>query len=533
VVTDAAAAGPLRRRVRRVALVGAALGTLLAAAVPAVAGAAPTVAGYDPATDVGSLSMITRVVGAQTMWDAGYTGRGIDVAVIDTGVTRVPGLDNPGKVIDGPDLSFDSGDPAFENLDTFGHGTHMASIIAGSDVAPGTPGGSACTTCTGNSAYSDATKFVGVAPESRIVNVKVGATDGAADVSQVIAAIDWVVQHRNDPGLNIKVLNLSFGTDSTQAWGSDPLSFAVENAWNKGIVVVVAGGNDALQPVRTPLAMPAVNPHILAVGAVDTKGTLATSDDEVPTFSQHGSYNRSLDVTAPGLSVLGLRVPGSYVDTAVGTGQVGERFQRGSGTSQATAVVSGLAALLVQRYPLASPDQIKAFLIQKGNALDPSLPGNAALGAGKVEANVATAALTATKLPAPVAYKDRPATGTGSLDASRGSVRVASDGVVLSGERDIFGRPWVASQWASRTKQGTAWTGGTWNGSRWTGDSWSGSRWTGSRWTGNDWAGSRWTGSRWTGMAWDGSRWTGSGWGGSRWTGSRWTGGDWSSARWS
>src|SRR4029450_1832313 len=101
--------------------------------------------------------------------------------------------------------------------------------------------------------------FVGVAPDATIVNVKVAATDGAVDVSQVIAGIDWVVSHRNDPGLNIRVLNLSFGTDSLQDPRLDPLSHAVEAAWRNGIVVVVAVGNEGLTTTRG--TMPAGNPR--------------------------------------------------------------------------------------------------------------------------------------------------------------------------------------------------------------------------------------------------------------------------------
>lgn len=498
----------------------------------------PAGLGYDALNDKGSLSLITRAVGAQDMWNAGYTGKGVDVAVIDTGVTKVAGLNTPGKVVDGPDLSFDSQSEQFTYLDSYGHGTHMASIIAGSDVAPNSPGGAACPACLGASAYTDTTKFVGVAPESRVVNVKVGATDGATDVSQVIAAIDWVVQHRNDAGMNIRVLNLSFGTDSTQSWQIDPLSFAVDNAWRHGIVVVVAAGNDDKTSGNTPLAMPAANPHVLAVGAVDSNGTVATSDDEVPDFSHHAAGDRTVDVAAPGVSVIGLRVPGGFVDSSIDTGKVGDRFQRGSGTSQATAVVSGLAALLVERYPDASPDQIKQFLIRQGSRLDRSLPGNQWPGSGRVEANVASAALASTELPDghdnSGKGRGQVALGTGSLDASRGTSRlVAADGTILAGEQDIFGRRWNARRWAAASARGNAWNGGIWNGSRWTGDGWSGNRWTGSRWTGTDWSGSRWTGSRWTGMTWDGSRWTGDGWDGSRWTGNRWTGSRWSGNRWS
>src|SRR5207247_1212619 len=85
--------------------------------------------------------------------------------------------------------------------DSYGHGTHMASIIAGRDSVS-TPAGYAATT----------SNYQGVAPDARVISLKVGATDGSADVSQVIAAIGWVTQHAHDPGLNIRVLNLSYGT---------------------------------------------------------------------------------------------------------------------------------------------------------------------------------------------------------------------------------------------------------------------------------------------------------------------------------
>jgi subtilisin family serine protease len=123
-------------------------------------------------------------------------------------------------------------------------------------------------------------RFVGMAPGARLVSVKVANRSGAADVSQVIAAIDWVVQQRNRHGLNIRVLNLSFGTDSAQDYRLDPLSFAAEVAWRKGIVVVAAAGNGRAD-ARTGSTIPAFNPFLLAVGAADNKGTKRTRDDEI------------------------------------------------------------------------------------------------------------------------------------------------------------------------------------------------------------------------------------------------------------
>ena len=377
-------------------------------------------------------------------------------------MTRVPGLDAPGKVLDGPDLSFDSLDAGLVSRDAFGHGTHMAGIIAGSDVAPGTSG-RRCRTCTGRSAYTDTTKFVGVAPEARVINVKVGAYDGAADVSQVIAAIDWVVQHRADPGVNIRVLNLSFGTDSTQDPAVDPLVFAAEQAWRAGIVVVASAGNEGLGGVGSPLATPAASPSIIAVGASDPRGTITTSDDVIPDFAQHGSPARGVDVVAPGVSVIGLRVPGGFIDTNVGTGRVGERFQRATGTSQATAVVSGLVALLLSRTPNASPDMIKAYLTGNAKPLDgdesdrrddratsPTSPTSAERDATERWYAGAGSAFVGGSRRMPAVTAPAPSsTGLGSLEASRGSYHVTNGETELRGEIDIFGAAWDPAAWTA------------------------------------------------------------------------------------
>ncbi len=498
--------------------------------------------GYDPASTT-SMSAITQITGAQTFWNAGFVGKGVDVAVIDTGVARVPGLNQTGKVIDGPDLSFDNIEPTLRNTDAFGHGTHMAGIIAGSDVTPGTSA-KACTTCLGKSPYTDTTKFVGIAPEARIINVKAGAFDGAADVSQIIAAIDWVVQHRNDPGFNIRVLNLSFGTDSTQSATLDPLVFAAEQAWKAGIVVVAAAGNDGLMTYN--LANPAMSPLVIAVGASDPRDTVGTLDDVVPSFAQHGNSTRGADVIAPGVSVISLRVPGGFVDQNVTAGKIGTRFQQASGTSQSTAVVSGLAALLVSKFPTATPDQIKAYLrataqpvvlietakkTADGQLLFSTAVNSWYSGSGSARLDVNA------KLPI-AAPQMSAATGLGTLEAARGTYHVSNGTTTLTGEIDIFGSTWNPTTMATLTTNRTTWTGGTWNGARWTGDTWSGARWSSLDWTNHDstdedWTDDDWSGARWTSMIWDGGRWSGARWCGARWSAGTWSGARWSGARWS
>ena len=230
---------PTRQRLLRFGAGLVSMGVVAVSTAALSIGAAPSHAdtvAYDPAADPFSMAKTTQLIGAEKWWNAGYTGNGVDVAVIDTGVSPVEGLAQPGKIINGPDLSFESQAPNLAHLDTNGHGTFMAGLIAGHDSDLSQP-------------YANApdSQYRGVAPDARIVNVKVGTADGGVDVSQVIAAIDWVVQHKDDNGMHIRVLNLSYGTNSNQDSLSDPLSYAAEQAWKAGIVVVVAAGNSGYQ----------------------------------------------------------------------------------------------------------------------------------------------------------------------------------------------------------------------------------------------------------------------------------------------
>ena len=123
-----------------------------------------------------------------------------------------------------------------------------------------------------------------MAPDARIVNMKVGASDGATDVSQVIAALDWVVQHHSTGGLNIKIVSLSFGLNSSNPYTIDPLAYAAEVAWQHGLMVVAAGGNDGTTTGK--LASPAYDPYVMAVGGSDRQGTTTLSDDTVCRFRE-------------------------------------------------------------------------------------------------------------------------------------------------------------------------------------------------------------------------------------------------------
>jgi serine protease AprX len=478
-------------------------------------------AAYDPSSDGYSMSSITQLTGARAWWSAGYTGEGVDVALIDSGVAPVQGLSDSGKILNGPDLSLESQAGNLRYLDTYGHGTFMAGLIAGRDGAP--------------SAGAPASTYLGMAPNARIVSIKVATADGGADVSQVIAAIDWIVQHRTDNGLNIRVINLSYGTNSLQDYRSDPLAFAVEQAWKSGLVVVAAAGNTGYQRGKGApgLADPAYDPYVVSVAGSDTTGTPDTKDDVVASFSASSAgcgACKNPDFLSPGAHMQGLRVPNSFIDANHPEGFLDTRYFRGSGTSESTAITAGAVALVLQKYPSLTPDQVKRFFVK--NAVKLGGFDTQAQGAGEFRL---TAMLG--KTPASYTQNFKDSRGDGTIESSRGQDHLTRNGVVLSGEQDVFGAPISTTGLAGAEASGSSWSDGSWNGNSWSGNSWSGSSWSGNSWSGNSWSGSSWSGSSWSGnswsgSSWSGSSWSGSSWSGSSWSGSSWTGGSWASAFW-
>jgi serine protease AprX len=435
---------------------------------------------YDSGSTPFSLESVATSIGAATLSKLGYTGKGVGIALIDTGVAKVPGL-STGNVVYGPDLSFESQDPATRYIDTYGHGTHLAGIMVGNDAR---------------------VNFKGIAPGAKLTSVKVGAANGAVDVVQVLAAVDWVVKHRNDDPRNpIKILNLAYGTDSVQDYKTGPLAFAVEQAWKAGITVVIAGGNTGTTTPR--LADPAYDPYVLAVGATDDKGTASPADDTLADYSSRGDSARRVDVVVPGRSIPSLRAPGSYIDVTYPAARVDTVLFKGSGTSQASAVVSGALALLLQARPTLTPDQLKA-LARAAVTKIKTIDGTAGTGELLISSGLLASAPSA-KQTFP------PSTGTGPVEAARGNDHVTLDGVQLTGEKDIFGAAFSAPAWATASGAGTSWSGGKWMGIDWTGDAWTTAggvpAWSGRAWSGRAWSGRAWSGSSWSGASWSGSSW--------------------------
>ena len=481
----------------------------VALAVPApLAGAGPAGGwaglwlGAEAGTGSTTLADVRAIIHGDTGAAATLTGQGIGIALIDTGVVAVPGLP-AAQVVNGPDLSFESQADNLRYLDAFGHGTHMAGIIVGNDTATGTKG---------------------IAPGAKLTSVKIGTANGAVDVSQTVAAIDWVVAHRNDDSANpIRVLNLSYGTGGNPVSWTDPVQYAVEQAWINGIVVVAAAGNGGVGD--TTLTDPANDPAVIAVAAASTKGTATTADDDYASFTTGGGLGRNIDLLAPGESIVSLRDPGSNIDVSYPAARVGTTLFRGSGSSQAAAITSATAALLLQQHPNLTPDQVKFALMQSG-----SLVSGTAAGRGIRELNIGAAATMS--IPNYVQGWSH-SSGTGALEAARGPSHVLRDNnITLSGENTIFGA-WNSATWAPRSAAKTAWAGGVWMGWRFAGDGWTGSSWASRTWAAATWTTGPWNGgTSWTDPNWVARYWSGGAWSVGGWVARYWSSDDWATAHW-
>jgi serine protease AprX len=344
------------------------------------------------------------------------TGRGVGVAVIDTGIAGdVPDFQTPrsgSRVI----ASAVTNPCARDANDQYGHGTHVAGLIAGNSlVYP-----------TGHWAHG---KYMGVAPRANLVSVKVSDDDGNTTVLDVIYGIQFAVD--NKAAYGIQVINLSLSSTVAESYRTDPLDAAAESAWFSGLVVVTAAGNEGATNDGVTFA-PANDPWVITAGALDDRGTFTWLDDVLASWSSRGLTQdgiRKPEVLAPGARLVSTLAPGSDFahlcpECVVDSG----RYFRAGGTSMSAAVVSGAAALLLEAHPDWTPAQVKGALTSK--LVD--VPG----AGGVIDVN---AALDATASESPnLVPNDLIDPASGLIDWTRASFRRASF-------RDASGSPLSAS----------------------------------------------------------------------------------------
>jgi serine protease AprX len=413
-------------------------------------------------------------------------GRGVTVALLDTGVADTPALNRAsGRLVDGVDVSRLDGlstctTPEF--TDGYGHGTFLASLIAGGKV----PG-------SGN-------RGIGVAPGARVVNVKVADCNGETRLSEVLAGMDWVAAHAHW----IQVLNIALSVvrPTYPAYGADPLTVGVEHVRDAGVLVVAAAGNTAGQ-----VGDPGMDYKALTVGAADVTG----AHPAVASFSGSGLVAgvSKPDLVAPGVKVLGVMPADTAIALAHQDGRQPNGLFRGSGTSEATAIASGAAALYLSRHHHASPRGVKAALRQAALPL-----GDSAAGAGLL------------RVP-------RHAAGDGVEDGSLGT---PSGGTDWSNEASFDAASWSASSWSASSWSASSWSqwlASSWSASSWSASSWSASSWSASSWSASSWSASSWSASSWSASSWSASSWSASSWSASSWSASSWSASSWSASSWS
>jgi hypothetical protein len=276
-------------------------------------------------------------IGGPDAWQAGYTGKGVKVAVLDSGVDAT----HPDLV---GNIAAQKNFTTEPDTDLAGHGTHVASTVASHDA-----------------------KYRGVAPDASLIIGKACTKDGACDLSAMMQAMEWASTEQH-----AKVVNISAGGPDTP--GVDPLEQTINELTAKNGTLFVLGAGNAGAGGEYTVASPSTADAALSVGAVDRDDSLADFSSQGP---RPGDYALKPDITAPGVGIVAARSRDGWL------GLPGELHMAGSGTSQASPHVAGAAALMFQEHPNWTPAQVKAVLMASAKPT----PGASPLrqGAGRVD----------------------------------------------------------------------------------------------------------------------------------------------------
>ena len=408
-------------------------------------------------------------VGAPDVWrQLGVTGKGVGVAILDSGIAPHPDL--AGRIV--ASVDFTAGGTSgtlVAPADPGGHGTHVAGIVAGDGTASG-------------GAYT------GVAPGANVVDVRVITASGSTTVSTLIAGMQWVLAHGSQ--YNIRVVNLSLGARATTSYVDDPLATAVEVLVFAGIAVVVSAGNDGPSP--STITTPGTDPYVITVGGIDDNGTATTADDALAAWSSRGPTPidglAKPDLVAPGRKIVSLRSPGSTLDIGLpdrvvaGLDLLAPAYFRLSGTSMAAPAVTGVVALMLERNAALTPGQVKDRL--KSTATPLAYGSTYTTGSGLVSAAAAVAAAGKTA----GAAADPVSAGFASLMYKflYGQPLVWRD-LAFNGGVDSNGVLWSAVTWSNVAWDATTWANLKWESFNWSAVSWQDIAWEDIAWEGITW----------------------------------------------
>jgi serine protease AprX len=313
---------------------------------------------------------------------------------------------------------------------------------------------------------------------------------------------------------------MSFGAPASSSYRTDPLAAAVEIAWNSGLVVVAASGNSG--PAANSTVTPGIDPYAITVGASDDAGTVEVADDSLAPFSSWGSAdgNAKPDFVAPGRRIVSLRVAGSALDSLfpdrVVRARNGAEYVRMSGTSMSTAVASGAAALLLERDPSLTPDQIKSAFTGSvkpygdGSTVpDPIADGGGLLDVAAASRETAQAEPTpfgqvTTQVNAAVSNLTIPGRVARPADAAaRSMFRLLAHTPLRWRSLDVEGRLWNSFTWDSVVWDSVAWDNFQWESVAWDSVAWDSVAWDSVAWDSVAWDSVAWDSVAWDSVAWD------------------------------
>ncbi len=472
----------------------------------------------------GDMVDFAAALNADEVWEKGILGSGVTAAVLDSGVEPGPHGVDPRRVVASVDLV----NATKKTPDPGGHGTHVAGIIAGQDTA-----------------------WSGIAPRANIVSVRVTNDKGVARKSTVIRGIQWAVQNRKAYG--IRILNISLGAPATTSYTQDPLAAAVELAWHAGLVVVASAGNGG--PAAKTISTPGYDPFVVTVGAVDMNGTQDKKDDIPAFFSSRGPTIDGLakpDVVAPGRKMVSTRVVGSYLDQLYPDRVVNNYYFRLSGTSQAAAAVSGVAALMLSANPRLTPDQVKQGLMASASKMN-GYDANA-VGAGHVDASKAVKGESnesrsdgsrsdssrSDESRSDKSKSERSKSGKSKLGDQSQSARPADAFALLvlplikgnsplvwkdlkyNGGVDSQGILWKNVTWDNVTWDNVTWDNLAWDNVAWDNVAWDNLAWDNVAWDNVAWDNVAWDNPKWDNVSWDNLAWDNLAWDNLAWDNLAW-----------
>jgi serine protease AprX len=318
-----------------------------------------------------------------------YTGQGVTVAIVDTGIYSH--ADFSGHLLGQRDFVDGAGGAPMASFDGYGHGTHVAGMVAG----------------TGASSYTN--KYQGVGTAANLIGLRVLDSDGRGQLSDVIAALDWILT-TGISQYGIRVANLSLGMGVMGLQAQDPLVQAVDAVWDAGVVVVVSAGNHGSSGHFT-ISSPGNSRKVITVGSLTDNSNSSDNDDRVSSFSSRGPtlFDHILkpDLLAPGNKIiapysegceLGWLLPSDKVFCGYNTSSCSQHYLKLSGTSMAAGLVSGAVARMLQKSPSLTPSTVKARLMKTARKI-PGDPTDYGTGAMNVDAAMnSTAVMTAPAL---------------------------------------------------------------------------------------------------------------------------------------